>query len=76
MSIYDINVNEIKVVMGKGTISSKERGGARHTLRYILGDLGDIKEKYFILGFHLNVFSENEYYCEYAVRMSKVTKKE
>ncbi|MFG6326575.1 MAG: hypothetical protein K1W00_06970 [Lachnospiraceae bacterium] len=65
MSIYDINVNEIKVVMGKGTISSKERGGARHTLRYILGDLGDIKEKYFILGFHLNVFSENEYYKDF-----------
>lgn len=65
MSIYDINVNEIKVVMGKGTIRSKERGGARHTLRYILGDLGDIKEKYFILGFHLNVFSENEYYKDF-----------
>lgn len=71
MAFYDINENEIEVVRGEGTIRTKERGGARHSLRYILGDLGDIKEKYFILGFHLNEFAENEYYKDFGYNSMK-----
>ncbi len=63
MAFYDINENEIEVVRGTGRV--KEREGARHSLRYILGDLGDIKEKYFILGFHLNEFTNSEYYKDF-----------
>ena len=63
MAFYDIDENEIEVVRGTGKL--KEREGARHSLRYILGDLGDIKEKYFILGFHLNEFTNSEYYKDF-----------
>lgn len=64
MAFYDINENEIEVI--KGTSASfREREGARHSLRYILGDLGDIKEKYFMLGFHLNEFANSEYYKDF-----------
>lgn len=64
MSFYEINENEIEII--KGTAANfREREGARHSLRYILGDLGDIKEKYFILGFHLNEFANCEYYKDF-----------
>lgn len=65
MAFYDINENEIEIVRGDRPYKEREGGVARHSLSYILGDLGDIKQKYFILGFHLNEFAENEYYKDF-----------
>lgn len=65
MEFVNINENEIEIVRGDGPYKEREGGAARHSLRYILGDLGDIKQKYFILGFHLNEFAENEYYKDF-----------
>lgn len=65
MEFVNINENEIEIVRGEGPYKEREGGAARHSLRYILGDLGDIKQKYFILGFHLNEFAENEYYKDF-----------
>lgn len=71
MEFVNINENEIEIVRGGGPYKEREGGAARHSLRYILGDLGDIKQKYFILGFHLNEFAENEYYKDFGYNSMK-----
>ena len=71
MEFVNINENEIEIVRGDGPYKEREGGAARHSLRYILGDLGDIKQKYFILGFHLNEFAENEYYKDFGYNSMK-----
>lgn len=65
MEFVNIKENEIEVVRGDRPYKEREGGVARHSLRYILGDLRDIKQKYFILGFHLNEFVQNEYYKDF-----------
>lgn len=65
MEFVNIKENEIEVVRGDKPYKEREGGAARHSLRYILGDLGDIKQKYFNLGFHLNEFAQNEYYKDF-----------
>lgn len=65
MEFINIKENEIEVVRGDKPYKEREGGVARHSLRYILGDLGDIKQEYFILGFHLNEFAQNEYYKDF-----------
>ena len=65
LSFTDINENEIEVVRGDRPYKEKEDGFARHSLKYILLDLKDIKHKYFILGFHLNEFAECKHYEDF-----------
>lgn len=71
MSFMDIKEEEIEVVRGSYPFKERSGGTARHSLRYILGDLQDIKQKYFMLGFHLNEFAEYNYYKDFGYESMK-----
>lgn len=71
MSFMDIKEEEIEVVRGSYPFKERSGGAARHSLRYILGDLQDIKQKYFMLGFHLNEFAEYNYYKDFGYESMK-----
>lgn len=60
----NIKENEINVKYGLYNFG-EEREGARGSLRYIIGDIQDIKMNYVRLGFHLLEFKLFEYYKDF-----------
>lgn len=56
--------SDIKIKYGMFDLR-EEREGARHSLKYILSDLTDIKQSYIRLGFHLIEFNAYEYYKDF-----------
>lgn len=60
----NIKENEINVKYGLYNFG-EEREGARGSLRYIIGDIQDIKMNYVRLGFHLLEFKQFEYFKDF-----------